>query len=292
MNPQGMYGSADDHGGMPPESQKSPTDLDVPEGAGGGRHVRRSVDVRRLVARLSRLTSLSGEWVLFLLMLAAGLVVMASATWAAGEIYESVHDRSGLAAVDRPVLDRMVQWRQPWLDSVMTAFTTIGGTVVLPIITSVVVLFLAWRWRSWLPVALTVFAASGSVAMTVIGKQTVGRVRPAHEFAVPPFEVSPSFPSGHSLNAVVVVGVLVYLLMVRERRLARRRTLLLFLAVYSVCMGLSRVYLGHHWLTDVLTGWLLGGAWLVFVVMTHRFVATLERARRRREAHGVVDSPA
>ncbi|WP_162137253.1 phosphatase PAP2 family protein [Austwickia chelonae] len=277
---------------MPPESQKSPTDLDVPEGAGGGRHVRRSVDVRRLVARLSRLTSLSGEWVLFLLMLAAGLVVMASATWAAGEIYESVHDRSGLAAVDRPVLDRMVQWRQPWLDSVMTAFTTIGGTVVLPIITSVVVLFLAWRWRSWLPVALTVFAASGSVAMTVIGKQTVGRVRPAHEFAVPPFEVSPSFPSGHSLNAVVVVGVLVYLLMVRERRLARRRTLLLFLAVYSVCMGLSRVYLGHHWLTDVLTGWLLGGAWLVFVVMTHRFVATLERARRRREAHGVVDSPA
>ncbi|WP_116112065.1 phosphatase PAP2 family protein [Austwickia chelonae] len=277
---------------MPPESQKSPTDLDVPEGAGGGRHARRWVDARRLVARMSRLTSLSGEWVLFLLMLAAGLMVMVAATWAAGEIYESVHDRSGLYALDKPVLDQMVLWRQPWLDSVVTVFTTLGGTVVLPIVTSAVVLFLAWRWRSWLPVALTIFAASGSVAMTVIGKQAVGRVRPSHEFAVPPFEVSPSFPSGHSLNAVVVVGVLVYLLMVRERRLARRRTLLLFLAVYSVCMGLSRVYLGHHWLTDVLTGWLLGGAWLVFVVMTHRFVATLERARRRREAHGVVDSPA
>ena len=113
-------------------------------------------------------------------------------------------------------------------------------------------------------------AAFGSLLMTVAGKDAIGRLRPPVELAVPPYESSPSFPSGHSLNALVIAGIVAYLLVVRQHR-KRTRTLTITLAVlFAVSMGLSRVYLGHHWLTDVLVAWTLGIAWLAVVITAHR----------------------
>ncbi|HEX8627759.1 MAG TPA: phosphatase PAP2 family protein, partial [Catenuloplanes sp.] len=63
-----------------------------------------------------------------------------------------------------------------------------------------------------------VVATAGSLLMTVVGKGLVGRIRPPLADAVPPYETSPAFPSGHALNAVVVAGVIAYLLMLRQRR--------------------------------------------------------------------------
>ncbi len=109
----------------------------------------------------------------------------------------------------------------PGLDQAVTWLTDLGGTVGMPVIALVAVAVMTWRWRAWTPVVLTTVAAAGSVAMTVAGKDLVGRARPPLTLAVPPYETSPSFPSGHSLNAVVVVGVLVYLVL---PHLHRKRT--------------------------------------------------------------------
>ena len=112
------------------------------------------------------------------------------------ETYESVQEHDGLARVDQPLLDWMVGHRSPGLDGVVSFFTDIGGTTVLPILVTLVVAGLAWWWRSWTPIVLMAVAAAGSIAMTEAGKDLAGRARPPQALAVPPYETSPSFPTG------------------------------------------------------------------------------------------------
>ena len=161
-------------------------------------------------------------------------------------------------------------------------FDTITGLPLHPLVIHAVVVLLplmALLWRSWTPVALMVVACAGSVTMTSVGKDLAGRARPPHELAVPPYEASPSFPSGHTLNSTVIAMVIAYLVVIHvESRLARTVTVI-GLAVYVVAIGLSRVYLGHHWFTDVAAGWLIGAAWATVVIMAHRLLVLQGRRR-------------
>ncbi|MHA6510287.1 phosphatase PAP2 family protein [Tessaracoccus sp. Y1736] len=199
-------------------------------------------------------------------------VVAVGGFWIAGEVLESVTDRDGIAMWDRPILDWMLAARTPTTDGVIAWYSNAGGPLWQPIITGLVVAFLCWRYRSVRPLILTVIAAGGALAMTILGKRAVGRVRPPFEESIPPHELSASFPSGHSLNAIVIAGILCYLILIHleERRPLASALWILFFSVYAVTMGLSRVYLGHHWLTDVLAAWVLGLAWLALVIGVHR----------------------
>ena len=90
--------------------------------------------------------------------------------------------------------------------------------------------------------------------------------------------------NGHALNAVVLAGIVTYLLVRRQHRRWVRVTTITAASVFSLLMGLSRVYLGHHWLTDVLVSWTLGLAWLTVVVVAHRLFLTVTSGRRNRVA--------
>jgi membrane-associated phospholipid phosphatase len=136
---------------------------------------------------------------------------------------------------------------------------------------------LSLGWRRWSPAVLVVVTMLGSLVLTVAGKAAVTRARPPHVDAVPPYEFGFSFPSGHSLNAVMLAGIVAYLLLRRLRRAWARRLTVALATAYAVAMGLSRVFLGHHWLTDVLVGWVLGLAWLNVVITAHRLFLTLRR---------------
>jgi undecaprenyl-diphosphatase len=176
----------------------------------------------------------------------------------------------------------MVAHRSPGLDAAVTLFTNIGGTTILPILVTIVVCGLAWWWRSWTPIVLMAVAAAGSVAMTEAGKDLAGRARPPTALAVPPYESSPSFPSGHTLNSTVIAIVLAYLVLLHvESRLGRMVTVAL-LVVYALAIGLSRVFLGHHWFTDVVAGFVAGTAWALVVILAHRLLLRLQHHRAER----------
>ena len=70
-------------------------------------------------------------------------------------------------------------------------------------------------WRSRTPLILMLIAVAGSLLLTTVGKQVIGRVRPPLVDAVPPYESSPSFPSGHALNSTVIAGLVAYLVLRR-----------------------------------------------------------------------------
>lgn len=204
-----------------------------------------------------------------------GVLVAGIFTVLSADIYENVADRNGIAGLDRPVLDTVVGWRSPTADRLITGYTNFGGAVVMSVFAAVAALLLTWWWRRWTPVLLMAVAAGGSVALTIIGKQAIGRVRPPHRLAVPPFETSPSFPSGHTLNSWVVLLLVAYLVCCKLQMQRWRAVVVVVAVVLAVGIGLSRVYLGHHWLSDVLVGWSLGSAWLVVVVTGHRLALTV-----------------
>lgn len=203
-------------------------------------------------------------------VLALGLIVMTASVWLFSIVYAAVTDEQSVALLDEPALALAIEVRSPWLDGALTAFTNIAGTVGLPILGGVVVGVLAWRRREWAPFVLGLTAGAGSLLMTLAGKELFGRDRPPRSEAVPPYETSASFPSGHTLNATVVAGIIAYLLIVRQEQRILRVTTITCAAVLAVTIGLSRVYLGHHWLTDVVAAWLLALAWLAVVITADR----------------------
>ena len=242
---------------------------------------------RRLVDLVGRLVGVAHQWTLLVTVLIGGIVVV-GLTALSAEVYSSVTDDGELAGLDQPVLDAAVATRTPFNQTALTVFTDIGGPVGMPILASLNVAFMVWKWKSWSPLVLTLAAALGSLGMTVVGKRLIGRSRPPRELAVPPYENSPSFPSGHTLNATVIIGVLVYLWLLHLATKRARFWAGTAGVVFVGAMGLSRVYLGHHWLTDVIAGWLLGLAWLTIVVTAHRLHLTI---RRRREGRLPAGSP-
>jgi undecaprenyl-diphosphatase len=154
----------------------------------------------------------------------------------------------------------------------VTAFTNLGRTLPMVVVAGLLTLalFLTVRRRTiWV---LMLGAAAGSVTFTLVGKAIVGRSRPPIEQAVPPYEDSFSFPSGHALNSTVVAGMLAYLVVWLAARALVRWLAVAAALLWAVAMGLSRVFLGHHWLTDVMFAWLFGLAWLALLITVHRLL--------------------
>jgi membrane-associated phospholipid phosphatase len=228
---------------------------------------------------LAVLTARLGRHAVLVLTLVAGLVPALLLTFAAAGVYDAVVEVDGVAGLDQPVLDAALAARSPALDTAVTWLTNLGGTVGMPLIAGAAVLALYWWKRSWTPLVLVAVAAAGSLLLTVAGKSIVGRHRPSLQDAVPPYEYSASFPSGHSLNSVVVVGTLAYILVLYLHSRTGRIAVIAGAALFIAAVGLSRVYLGHHWLTDVLVAWSLGLAWLAIVITIHQLLHRRRAAR-------------
>ena len=229
----------------------------------------------RLASLLHWISRTTSAHVTLLLILAVGLVPAVVLTVVSAEVYESVAEADGIAGLDRPVLEFALQLRSPGADTAVTAFTNLAGSIGMPAIAGAAVAIMCLRWRSWTPLVLTAAAAAGSLLMTISGKALIGRTRPDLADAVPPYESSASFPSGHTLNSIVIAGVLAYLVILHVHTRRAAAAAVLVAAAFSLAVGLSRVYLGHHWLTDVLVAWTLGAAWLAVVITGHQLLRRL-----------------
>jgi undecaprenyl-diphosphatase len=147
----------------------------------------------------------------------------------------------------------------PVLVAVVKAVTFLGSDGVLWTLIGVSAVFLAFR-RRWRLVLYLLVTGAGALVMDPILKDLVGRLRPvvAHPIA---HGGGNSFPSGHSLGSIVCYGA-VFLVFLPAAR-GRWRTVFTAVIVTLVALiGISRILLGVHYLSDVLGGWTLGIAWL------------------------------
>ena len=172
----------------------------------------------------------------------------------------------------------------PGLDVVMNALTDIGSILVIPVLFLVVVIWLIRTHRISLGVFLGI-ATAGSLVLQATMKLFFARPRPQLPWAnvLPDF----SFPSGHTMNAVIFYGALALILWsVFGRRIGLVSVVIA--ALLALGVGISRIYLGYHYLTDVVGGMLAGVAWLLVVGAAFRARPTWRRWRTPAVPRGVV----
>jgi undecaprenyl-diphosphatase len=195
------------------------------------------------------------------LWLAVGLAFSAFVVWAFAELTEGVIEGES-RRFDRAVLLWIEANSPGWLDGPMRFLTALGYYwVVLPALAAAVGTFYLANWRLS-AVVLLVSTAGGAVLTTVL-KVVFRRTRP--EIIDSGYAASfYSFPSGHATVAVGFYGALTIMLAYHLRGWARW-TVAVFGTVLVILIGLSRLYLGVHYPTDVLAGFLAAPLWLVSV---------------------------
>ena len=187
-------------------------------------------------------------------LLAAGIVC----AWTFGGLTEDVAARDGLASVDLSVHDWVVGHRVGWLDTVMRTVTWGGSNVVLVPALVLVGLLLWRRRRGWRPILLLAAAYAAAVVGHAVTAGAVQRPRPpvADWLAT---ATGWSYPSGHTTQVTAFCGALLLVLWPRSSMVVRTAASLAALVTVAL-VGASRVYLGVHWMTDVLGGFTLSAA--------------------------------
>ena len=170
-----------------------------------------------------------------------------------------------------------------WVESALLDLTAIGGPTVLALVVFAVVGFLALQTRYRTALVVLITSASGEVANIAI-KNAFMRPRPT---VVPHLReaFSTSFPSGHAMESAIIYLTLGAMLM----RLAERRITKLYcmgMAIFvTFLVGMSRVYLGVHYPTDVLGGWIFGFMWASLCwLVSQRFEEETGVAEEREKA--------
>jgi membrane-associated phospholipid phosphatase len=210
----------------------------------------------------------------FGLQLTVGVALIVLAALAFGVLAEDVVRGAAITGVDV----RLAQWfyarATPGFTRAMLLVTHCNGLAGSSVMAALLAL---WFWRrhldAWL--RLTLVAVPGGMLLNVVLKHVFHRARPSLDHPLLTLETY-SFPSGHTAAATVFYGLLAYWLLGRVQGRAARALVVLAALAMIALVALSRMYLGVHYLSDVLAAALESGAWLAVCITA---VSTLRRRR-------------
>lgn len=220
-----------------------------------------------------------------------GLLLVVLGTAGFLGVFDAVQENDDLAALDRPVLQGLAEARSEPVTVVLTVITTVTGPEVLPVL--VLVGTLTWGlWRKqWWQAGLLAGAMIVSTLVSVTIKNAVARPRPPVDtMTVAGVETTYSFPSGHTIGTATLLLVVGYLAWIRRPRVASLVLWFVVIVVGILVVALSRLYLGYHFVTDVVASMALAVAVLGGVVVVDRRRAV--RAARVTRATAQADGPA
>lgn len=214
-----------------------------------------------LSARLSPHDSLG-------LQLAAGALALTGFAWLFGGIAEDVVNGDPLTALDA----QLAQWfngrATPAFTHAMALVSDLNDVLAISVLAVLTAAVLAWR-RAWSWLLVLALTVPGGMLINVLMKFAFHRARPSFDHPLLVL-TSYSFPSGHVAGATLFYGFLAALLASRCARWRHRLLLVLAALVLIALVALSRMYLGAHYLSDVLAAFAEGAAWLIWCLMVTR----------------------
>jgi membrane protein DedA with SNARE-associated domain/membrane-associated phospholipid phosphatase len=192
-----------------------------------------------------------------------------------GGIVEDLITSDPIVAADIRIANLLTIFRTDTLTHVFTWITLLGKSqVVIVFIAACVTLMWVWRKKDYIPPLLV--AIIGSEVFTYLGKLAFHRTRPELPVYI---ETSFSFPSGHATIAVAFYGFLIYFLIRFSKHWKRQLNLFFTGLLVVLAIGLSRIYLGEHYLSDVWSGYLVGLMWLIIAVSLAEWFAHKTESR-------------
>ena len=196
---------------------------------------------------------------LLLLLLAGGCIFVFK------ELSEKLLDgRKGITMLDNSAWNFFKSLQSSWLNNVMRWFSFLGSFIFLPIAAIVLLIVLFLKKYKFYAIILLILLA-GSSLLNVVLKYLFNRSRPdVHGLTDAAWL---SYPSGHAMSGICFYGFLIYLTCKLIANNAARLVTSLFLMLIITMIGVSRIYLGVHYASDVVAGFAAGGFWLaVFLI--------------------------
>ena len=190
-----------------------------------------------------------------------GLISCLIIIYVIAQISDEVLEKEAFA-FDKFILLWIHSFANPTLDSIMRFITRLNDPITVTVIAVIILGLLLWR-HYYSEAQIFVVNCLGGVVLSYGLKSVFGKVRPALWQSVIE-DNSFSYPSGHALGSTVLYGFIAYLIATRYPRFS----LLIYAVVVSLigAIGLSRLYLGVHWPTDIVGGYGIGFLWLTFCI--------------------------
>ncbi|CAH0288520.1 hypothetical protein SRABI96_04192 [Peribacillus sp. Bi96] len=161
---------------------------------------------------------------------------------------------------DREVISFVQGLESPLLTTIMKFFTSIGSTASLIILSLFILFFLYKVLKHRLELVLFCVVMVGSPLLNLMVKLFFQRARPDLHRLI---DIGGySFPSGHAMNAFSLYGILTFLLWRHITARWGRILLILFSTMMILSIGISRIYLGVHYPSDIIAGYFAGGFWI------------------------------
>jgi membrane-associated phospholipid phosphatase len=195
------------------------------------------------------------------LHLTVGVLVVLICGWCFGEIAEDVSHGDPIVQVDRQVAVWFHQHASPTVTQVARTISFFGSVGWLTAVSIGLALFLVSR-RDWLNASLVALVMLGGSTLNLVLKHFFHRERPVLENPLVTLS-SYGFPSGHTMGATLLYGLLALLAWKNVRSRAARFACVSGACLWLLLIGLTRIYLGAHYLTDVLGALAAGLLWLV-----------------------------
>ena len=190
-----------------------------------------------------------------------GIVSCLLIIYIVAQISDEVLDKEAFA-FDKVILLWVHSFANPALDRLMHTITRLNDPDIVSVIAGVALILLIWK-KCYPEAKIFVVDCAGGVILSYGLKSVFGKTRPdLWQSAIK--EVSFSYPSGHALGSTVLYGFLAYLFATRFPQFAWLIYLVVVLLIGVI--GLSRLYLGVHWPTDIIGGYGIGFLWLTFCI--------------------------
>lgn len=226
----------------------------------------RTVSRRRFGPLASPSERSDDSWTVALWLL-AGAIVIWGVMCMIGLLLTHIVDRGPAHAADLGVSQWFVHQRTSFWNAATAFGTGMAETITVIAVTAVAVLILRWRTKRWYEAIVLTASIAGELVIFLATSAVVPQRRPA----VPKLDPAPptsSYPSGHTAAAVCLYGGLAILLLWLYAGRPGARIVAGLLFCVPVLVGMSRVYRGMHYTSDVLAGAMLGVLWLSLVIRT------------------------